>query len=125
MVSRRQGPFKTQKPCARWRDADCDEVADSAPGDPAMVLMLRMASILPMVQASCPLRPAAGLLLDVIAHDHFRKPQQRFYGSCKNARNGRARAELAVSPVRLNTRLGMSSPLPISARARSRPATVT
>src|SRR6266404_5379678 len=29
------------------------------------------------------------------------------------------RAELAVSPVRLNTRLGMSSPLPISARARS------
>src|SRR3979490_304446 len=35
------------------------------------------------------------------------------------------RAGLAVSPVRLNTRLGMSSPLPISARARSRPPTVT
>src|SRR3977135_3830892 len=35
------------------------------------------------------------------------------------------RPELAVSPVRLNTRLGMSSPLPISARARSRPATAT
>src|SRR5882757_1826575 len=35
------------------------------------------------------------------------------------------RPELAVSPVRLNTRLGMSSPLPISARAKSRPATVT
>src|SRR4029079_10382435 len=35
------------------------------------------------------------------------------------------RPGLAVSPVRLNTRLGMSSPLPISARARSRPATVT
>src|SRR6266576_2627010 len=35
------------------------------------------------------------------------------------------RPELAVSPGRLNTRLGMSSPLPISARARSRPATVT
>src|ERR1700760_3846519 len=35
------------------------------------------------------------------------------------------RPELAVSPVRLNTRLGMSSPLPISASARSRPATVT
>src|SRR6202020_2255827 len=34
------------------------------------------------------------------------------------------RAGLAVSPVRLNTRLGMSSPLPISASARSRPATV-
>src|SRR6202163_1131603 len=35
------------------------------------------------------------------------------------------RPELAVSPVRLNTRLGMSSPWPMSARARSRPATVT
>src|ERR1700682_4598920 len=35
------------------------------------------------------------------------------------------RPELAVSPVRLDTRWGMSSPLPISARARSRPATVT
>src|SRR5437764_1395810 len=35
------------------------------------------------------------------------------------------RAELAVSPVRLKTRLGMSSPLPISAMATSRPATVT
>src|SRR3984893_16374266 len=35
------------------------------------------------------------------------------------------RPELAVSPVRLNTRLGMSSPLPISASARRRPATVT
>src|SRR6266403_6275990 len=68
-------------------------VADSAPGDPAMVFMFRMASILPMVRASCPLRPAAGLLLDALAHDHFRKPQQRFYGSCKNARNERARTE--------------------------------
>src|SRR5678815_4446151 len=33
------------------------------------------------------------------------------------------RAGPAVSPFRLNTRLGMSSPLPISASARSRPAT--
>src|ERR1700754_1600568 len=35
------------------------------------------------------------------------------------------RPELATSPVRLNTRLGMSSPLPSSASARRRPATVT
>src|SRR6266566_4865806 len=27
------------------------------------------------------------------AHDRFRKPQQWFYGSCKNARNERARTE--------------------------------
>src|ERR1700677_5022265 len=33
------------------------------------------------------------------------------------------RAGLAVSPVRLNTRLGMSSPLPISASAKSDAAT--
>src|SRR5258708_9092659 len=201
-------------------------VADSAPGDPAMVLMFRMASILPMVRASCPLRPAAGLLLDVVAHDRFPKPQQGFTDHAKTratsarelnksttnvmlfeqrlvtrlillldviekrtarrhqlqqaapgmvilhvglempgevvdafrqdrdlnlARAGVAglggirlddfrfafggnrhrqtlpllRAELAVNPGRLNTRLGMRSPLPLSARARSRPATVT
>src|SRR6478752_7574356 len=35
------------------------------------------------------------------------------------------RSALAVRPVRLNTRLGMISPLPTSASARSRPATVT
>src|SRR5215469_7325184 len=35
------------------------------------------------------------------------------------------RPELAVSPVRLNTRLGMISPLFTSASARRRPATVT
>src|SRR6266700_2725587 len=35
------------------------------------------------------------------------------------------RPGLATSPVRLNTRLGMSSPLPISASAKRRPATVT
>src|ERR1700722_8650452 len=35
------------------------------------------------------------------------------------------RAGLAVTPVRLNTRLGTSSPLPLSASARSRPASVT
>src|ERR1700674_5256587 len=74
---------ETQKPCARLRDAACDEVADSAPGDPAMVFMFRMVSILPMVRASRPLRPAAGLLLDGLAHDRFRKPQRRFYGSCE------------------------------------------
>src|SRR5437763_15453267 len=35
------------------------------------------------------------------------------------------RAGLAVSAVRLNTRLGMTSTLPISARPNSRPAPVT
>src|SRR5215813_6379409 len=35
------------------------------------------------------------------------------------------RPELATSPDRLNTRLGMSSPLPSSASAKSRAATVT
>jgi len=42
-----------------------------ASGDPAMVFMFRMASILPMVRASYPLRPAAGLLLDT-PRGHFK-----------------------------------------------------
>jgi hypothetical protein len=40
------------------------KISRSASGDPAMVFLFRMASILPMVRASYPLRPAAGLLLD-------------------------------------------------------------
>src|ERR1700742_2333435 len=47
------------------------------------------------------------------------------FGGNRHRQTLSLRPELAVSPVRLNTRLGMSSPLPISARARSRPATVT
>src|SRR5246127_5086322 len=212
------GAPKTQKPCARLPDADRENVADAAASDPAMVLMFRMASILPMVRASYPLRPVAGLRLDtprgrfqsprvktrarcacelysttnimlfeqrLIARlvlpldvikkgtacgDHFQKPTTRMivlhvgfempgevvdaFRQDRDLNLGRAgvtglvgirlddfrftfggnrhrqtlsllRAGLAVSPVRLNTRLGMSSPLPISARARSRPATVT
>src|ERR1700716_659696 len=60
---------ETKRPCARLRDADRESFAVSASGDPAMVLMFRMASILPMVRASYPLRPAAGLLLDTLAYD--------------------------------------------------------
>ncbi len=68
-VRERKERPETQKPCARLRDADRGHAAASVSGDPAMVFVFRMASILPMVRASCPLRPAAGLLLDVIAHD--------------------------------------------------------
>src|SRR5882672_6940624 len=226
---------ETKRPCARLRDAEREAFAVRASGDPAKVLMFRMASILPMVRASNPLRPAAGLLLDtprgcfedprVTKHDLIGKPEKPpFRIMRKRARDARVmdltanvvlfeqslvarlvlpldvikqgtarcdhfqkaparmivlhvgfempgevidafrkdrdlnlrragvaglvgirlddfrfafcgnrhrqtlsllRAELAVSPVRLNTRLGMSSPLPISARAKSRPATVT
>src|ERR1700726_2369981 len=72
MVFEKQWTPETQRPCARLRDA---ALSRSAPGDPAMVFMFRMASILPMVRASYPLRPAAGLLLDTIAHDLLRKPE--------------------------------------------------
>src|ERR1700688_4966336 len=209
---------ETKRPCARLRDTDRERFAVAVSGDPAMVFMFRMASILPMVRASCPLRPAAGLLLDTprgptrsarkkrtpegvrkqystanvmlfeqslvtrlvlpldiiekrtARGDHFQKPATRMivlhvgfempgevvdaFRQDRDLNLGRAgvaglvgirlddfrftfcgnrhrqtlsllRAELAVSPVRLNTRLGMSSPLPISARAKSRPATVT
>src|ERR1700750_2694061 len=74
---------ETKRPCARLRDAERENLAVPASGDPAMVSMFRMASILPMVRASNPLRPAAGLLLDtprgcledprVTKHDRNRK----------------------------------------------------
>jgi hypothetical protein len=61
---------------------DCETLGESvavpASSDPAMVFMFRMASILPMVRASYPLRPAAGLLLDLLVHDHLRKPEATF-----------------------------------------------
>src|ERR1700709_1477559 len=91
---------ETKRPCARLRDAERENPAVPASGDPAMVLMFRMASILPMVRASNPLRPAAGLLLDtprgcfedprVTKHDLIGKPENRFSGPCENAREMRA-----------------------------------
>src|ERR1700720_2925769 len=75
-------------------------LAVATSGDPAMVFMFRMASILPMVRASNPLRPAAGLRLDtprrcfedprVTKHDLIGKPENRCSGSCENARKMRA-----------------------------------
>jgi hypothetical protein len=62
---------ETKRPCARLRDTERENVAASVSGDPAMVFMFRMASILPMVRASYPLRPAAGLLLDT-PRGHFK-----------------------------------------------------
>jgi hypothetical protein len=55
---------------------DCETLsakifAVSTSGDPAMVFIFRMASILPMVRASCPLHPAAGLRLDT-PRGHFK-----------------------------------------------------
>src|ERR1700682_1004091 len=69
---------ETKRPCARLPDVDRESFAASASGDTGMVLMFRMASTLPMVRASCPLHPAAGLRLDVIAHDRLRKPETTF-----------------------------------------------
>src|ERR1700704_6135697 len=43
---------ETQRPCARLRDAD--RYMRSASGDPAMVFIFRMASILSVVRAPCP-----------------------------------------------------------------------
>src|SRR6476620_10821599 len=43
---------ETQRPCARLRDADRN--FRSASGDPAMVFIFRMASILSVVRAPCP-----------------------------------------------------------------------
>jgi hypothetical protein len=84
MGSRKQGRLK-HKNHAQDGGTLGDHVANPASGDPAMVSMSRMASILPMVRASRPLRPAAGLRLDVVAHDLLRKPEHHFSGSCIGA----------------------------------------
>jgi hypothetical protein len=60
---RNDGSQKTQRPRARLRDVA--RVAASASGDPAMAFEFEMAAILPMVRASRPSCPAAGLLLSV------------------------------------------------------------
>src|SRR2546429_671469 len=135
MVSRKQGPFKTQKPCARWRDADCDVVEKRAARRHELQKAATRMVILHV-----------GLEMPGEVVDAFRQDRDLNLGGAGVAGLGGIRlddfrfalggnrhrqtlpllrAELAVSPVRLNTRLGMSSPLPISARARSRPATVT
>src|SRR5207237_8410004 len=65
MGSRKKGRApKTQKPCARWPDADRNR--RSASGDPAMVLVFRMASIFRVVTGTVPVTPAAELLLDAV-----------------------------------------------------------
>src|SRR5882757_236719 len=70
-VHERNGRPKTQKPCARLRDAD----TRSASGDPAMVFIFRMASILSGRTGTLPVMPsgriAAGRLSSTI-----------FSGSC-------------------------------------------
>src|ERR1700682_6217932 len=67
---------ETKRPCARLLDADRESFAVSASSDPAMVLRFRMASILPMVRASCPLHPAAGSRLDT-PRGHYKVRAQK------------------------------------------------
>jgi hypothetical protein len=78
-VHEKQERPKTQKPCARLRDADRNK--RSASGDPAMVLMLRMASILSLVTGTVPVtssgRIAAGRCR--FERDPYRKTGFRFF----------------------------------------------
>src|SRR4051794_10901138 len=97
MVSGKGGCPKTQKPCARLRDAARDDVAVAASGDPAMAFKSKMASILPMVRAFYPLSPSRRIAAGHAArtsqsprvykmHDLIGKPEDHFSGSCKYAR---------------------------------------
>jgi hypothetical protein len=45
-----------------------------------MVFMFWMASILPTIRAPYPLRPAAGLPLDILAHDVFSENRKPLFG---------------------------------------------
>src|SRR5689334_4921463 len=108
MVHERAGPRNT-KTMPRWRDADRN--ARSASGDPAMVFIFRMASILSAVTGTLPC-PAAGLLLDVgrawsipddaLAHDRLQKIRSPLSGrSCENARIQRAYSLKSTTNVML------------------------
>jgi hypothetical protein len=59
------GSRKNVRPKNKNHAQDCGTLIESsASGDPAMVFDFWMASILSVSRAPCPLRPAAGLLLD-------------------------------------------------------------
>src|SRR4030081_2727260 len=83
---------ETQRPCARLRDAD--RHMRSASGDPAMVFIFRMASILSVVRAPCPAQ-LPDCCWTFIEHDWFmllrmivsENSEAGFSGrSCENAR---------------------------------------
>src|SRR5436309_7730350 len=96
MISGKAGRLKTQKPCARLRDAEREAVAVSASGDPAMVFRSKMASILSMVRACYPLSPSRR-----IAAGHAAQ------ASCLRAKSHavRARIPLATNIVLFEQRL--------------------
>src|SRR5674476_546679 len=94
---------ETKRPCARLRDTDRESFAVPASGDPAMVLMFRMASILPMVRASYPLSPNCRIAAGHAARTFSKSTR-------KNAREDRARELYSTTNVvlfeqRLVTRL--------------------
>src|ERR1700754_1675852 len=89
MVSRKEGCPKTQKPCARLRDAERDDVAVGASGDPAMAFKSKMASILPMVRAFYPLSPSRR-----IAAGHAAWPLMKHQTDLATTRAKNARANL-------------------------------
>src|SRR5437879_2065593 len=74
---------KTQKPCARLRDADRIK---SVSGDPAMVLMFRMASIPSLVTGTVPVTPSRRIAAGRCTFEHgpFGK-LFRCLGSCSCA----------------------------------------
>src|SRR6266566_4671947 len=78
-VHERQGRPKTQKPCARWRDADRNK--RSASGDPAMVLVFRMASIFRVVTGTVPVTPSGRIAAGrcTFEHDRFGKTDIDFF----------------------------------------------
>src|SRR6266478_4633130 len=68
MGSRKTGRPKSQKPCARRRDADRNR--RSASGDPAMVLVFRMASIFRVVTGTVPVTPSGRIAAGRCTFEH-------------------------------------------------------
>src|SRR5205814_4358407 len=70
MGSRKTGRPKTQKPCARWPDADRNR--RSASGDPDMVLVFRMATIFRVVTGTVPVTPSGRIAAGRFPFEHDR-----------------------------------------------------
>src|SRR5437588_11469924 len=68
MGSRKTGRPKSQKPCARRRDADRNR--RPASGDPAMVLVFRMASIFRVVTGTVPVTPSGRIAAGRCTFEH-------------------------------------------------------
>src|SRR6478752_7534841 len=98
MVSRKKGRLEKQKPCQ-----DCRTLIGAGDQRPAILPWFLDVGWRPsfrVIRAPCPLRPAAGLLLDwsVGMNSNVRRPNFRPRTSCPGCESSSARTRRACEP---------------------------